>query len=134
MFGQRHVITCINLEVSEVGRRSFCTGWFSWVGPDGACLAEGEVGGAEGRDSLCHGGQGPLAGQVSLWHAGMCAHVHPCDTVRQLCGVVKHNDVVVQRQVQIQEAILVLRRTLKRELACMQSSTYSISLQALSIQ
>ena len=79
-----------------------------------ACLAEGKVGGAAGGDAVSHGGQSALAGQVGLRHAGMCVHVHPCHAVRQLCGMVKNDDVVIQRQVQIQQAIVILGSAFKR--------------------
>ena len=48
----------------------------------------------------------------------MAVHVHPGHAVGQLGCLIKHYDVVVQRQVQLREVVLILRRLVERQLTC----------------
>ena len=48
----------------------------------------------------------------------MAVHVHPGHAIGQLRGLVKHYHIVVERQVQLWQVVLVLRRLAEWQLAC----------------
>ena len=53
-----------------------------------------------------------------LLDAVVVVDVHPRNDVRQLCGVVEHNDVIIERQMHVRQAPIIKRRPAEWQLAC----------------